>query len=89
MISRRDFVKTSVSGGLTTLIVSRLARGNSSTGVLNSPGKSGELSEKVWEELPKILARIVPPSFPARDFDITHFGAVGDGAKDCTAAFQK
>ena len=37
---------------------------------------------------PKILARIVPPRFPARDFDITQFGAVGDGVTDCTPAFR-
>ncbi|MEY4917917.1 MAG: hypothetical protein RL616_1830 [Verrucomicrobiota bacterium] len=37
-----------------------------------------------WKQVPEILARIVPPKFPARDFDITKFGAVGDGKKDCT-----
>jgi polygalacturonase len=37
-----------------------------------------------WKMVPEILARIVPPKFPAREFDITKFGAVGDGKKDCT-----
>lgn len=40
-----------------------------------------------WEQVPGILARIVPPTFPARDFDITQHGAVADGTTDCTAAF--
>ncbi|MFM2294176.1 MAG: hypothetical protein RLZZ350_589, partial [Verrucomicrobiota bacterium] len=40
-----------------------------------------------WAQLPKILARIVPPKFPARDFDVTKFGAVGDGAANCSKAF--
>jgi polygalacturonase len=40
-----------------------------------------------WARVPDILARIVPPVFPARDFVITNYGAVGDGATDCTSAF--
>jgi polygalacturonase len=41
---------------------------------------------KAWAQLPKILKRIVPPTFPNRDFDITKFGAVGDGVTDCSKA---
>ncbi|HNW60410.1 MAG TPA: glycoside hydrolase family 88 protein [bacterium] len=44
--------------------------------------------ESGWEQLPLILQRIVPPSFPSRDFDITDFGAHGDGRSDCTAAIR-
>ena len=39
--------------------------------------------------MPEILQRIVPPQFPARDFDITQSGAVGDGTKDCTVALAQ
>ncbi len=42
-----------------------------------------------WLELPRILARIKPPAFPARDFDITKFGAKGDNRTDNTNAFAK
>lgn len=48
-----------------------------------------EAAARVWARLPEILARIVPPTFPKRDFLITKFGAVGDGKTDCTPAFQK
>src|SRR5262252_253965 len=41
-----------------------------------------------WTEVPRILARIRPPVFPARDFDVTRFGAVGDNTRDCTDAFR-
>ena len=41
-----------------------------------------------WATVPGILARIVPPTFPSRDFDITRFGAKGDGVTDCTAALR-
>lgn len=44
-------------------------------------------ADKAWAQLPQILKRIVPPKFPDRDFDITKFGAVGDGATDCTKSF--
>jgi len=39
-----------------------------------------------WNQVPAILARIIPPTFPARDFDISRFGAVADGQTDSTAA---
>jgi polygalacturonase len=35
-----------------------------------------------------ILGRMREPSFPRRHFDITRFGAVGDGVTDCTEAFR-
>jgi polygalacturonase len=40
-------------------------------------------------ELAAILRRIVPPTFPPRVFDVTQFGAVGDGQTDCRAAFAR
>ncbi|HXJ73805.1 MAG TPA: glycosyl hydrolase family 28-related protein, partial [Candidatus Dormibacteraeota bacterium] len=49
----------------------------------------GRASQPEWQQVPEILARIVPPHFPARDFVITKFGAVADGKTDCSAAIQK
>ncbi|MFZ1978965.1 MAG: glycoside hydrolase family 28 protein [Bacteroidota bacterium] len=42
-----------------------------------------------WQAMPSLFQRIVPPSFPDKDFDITNFGAKGDSITDCTAAFEK
>ena len=42
-----------------------------------------------WSLLPEILSRIVPPTFPDRDFVVTNYGAVGDGVTDCNPAFKK
>lgn len=42
-----------------------------------------------WARLPEILARIVPPEFPARDFVVTKFGARADGSKDAGPAFRR
>jgi polygalacturonase len=39
--------------------------------------------------LQAVVQEIKAPSFPDRDFDITHFGAVGDGEKKCTDAIRK
>lgn len=41
-----------------------------------------------WAAVSAILERIVPPQFPAQEFDVTRFGAVGDGTALCTAAFS-
>lgn len=48
-----------------------------------------EGSADPWDNVPQILNRIKPPIFPNRDFDVTKFGAVGDGKFDCTQAIQK
>jgi polygalacturonase len=42
-----------------------------------------------WTEADAILARIRPPVFPDRVFPVTKYGAVGDGARDCTSAFRQ
>ena len=42
-----------------------------------------------WDQLPKILARIKPPVFPKRDFDITKYGATPGPAKDCSDAIRQ
>jgi len=42
-----------------------------------------------WESVPTILSRIKAPEFPARDFDITKYGAIAGGSNDCTTAIVK
>jgi polygalacturonase len=42
-----------------------------------------------WDAVPAILERIRPPVFPKRDFEITKYGAVGDGIKDCSDAIKQ
>src|SRR5438045_9430102 len=42
-----------------------------------------------WSAAPAILGRIKAPKFPARDFDITRFGAVAGDQSDSTDAISK
>jgi polygalacturonase len=42
-----------------------------------------------WDAVPAILARIKAPEFPARDFNITDYGARADGLTDCTESIRK
>jgi hypothetical protein len=43
-------------------------------------------ADPAWENVPTILAQIVPPTFPAREFSVGEYGAVADGITDCRAA---
>jgi len=42
-----------------------------------------------WGEVAAILQRIKAPQFPKRDFEITRYGAAGDGQKDSTEAINR
>ena len=45
--------------------------------------------EAGWQMVPGILEQIQPPTFPDQDFDVTRYGADGDGDTDCTQAFAQ
>jgi len=88
MSNRREFIKgLLILGGATA--VSGPLRGSSIDGVLAHALRSVSMTDPAWDQLPEILKRIKPPVFPTRDFLITRYGAVGDGKKDCTAAFAE
>lgn len=70
--------------GAAVLLPSSLAACRTSRGAL----ASAETPAAGWALVPEILRRIVPPTFPARDVDVTRYGARGDGRTDCTAAFR-
>jgi unsaturated rhamnogalacturonyl hydrolase len=42
-----------------------------------------------WEAVPGLLARIKAPAFPARDFEISRYGAVPGGENDSTGAIRQ
>src|SRR5215471_1359917 len=46
-------------------------------------------AEDPWALHARILGRIKPPAFPAKDFVISKYGAKPDGKADCTGAFRQ
>jgi unsaturated rhamnogalacturonyl hydrolase len=56
---------------------------------LKQPAAAKPSVAKEWEQVPAILARIVAPKFPGREFSIVDFGAVANGQTDCSAAITK
>ncbi len=84
--SRRDFLKVAGAGALGLLAPTSLRAG----GPWGWPAAGQALASATtgWDLAAEILARIVPPTFPARDFEATAFGARGDGTKDCTTALR-
>ncbi len=87
MGNRRDFLKDLMIGG--GLLYAAPASLDAKSGLLTSFFTGAHGSSDGWGEVPRILARIKPPTFPNRDFNITKFGAVGDNKTDCTEAFRK
>ncbi len=61
------------------------------TGFLScsGPAKNQVSSNDPWNGVSVILKEIKAPSFKNKDYDITSFGAVGNGVSDCTEAFRK
>jgi polygalacturonase len=75
MTNRRDFLRTLGTGALVA--------------ACRPPMRVGTLGARHgWDLVPEILARIVPPTFPNRDFDITAHGARADGS-DSTQAIAR
>lgn len=49
-------------------------------------GSGAQWGAPGWGQVPPIEKSIKVPTFPARDFDVTAYGAVGDGATDARPA---
>jgi polygalacturonase len=64
-------------------------RGFLKTIAVLSGSVAGVRAEEAWAQAPVILSRIRPPVFPDRDFDVTGYGAAGDGVTDSTEAFRR
>src|SRR5437899_6587251 len=76
MIRRREFLKTAAVGAVAVRYAPEVWL------------RAQTPAADPWVELPRILARIKPPAFPSRTFDVTRYGAVGDNVKDNTDAFK-
>ncbi|TML27582.1 MAG: glycoside hydrolase family 28 protein, partial [Actinobacteria bacterium] len=82
MTSRRQLITaTGVAAGGALLI--------GGTGAIASAATAPKPAADPWTQVPVILGRIKPPTFPAKDFPVTSYGGKGDGKTDDTAAFAK
>jgi polygalacturonase len=77
-VRRREFLRSGL--GLAALVT---AGSGCERLMLREPAEAAGS----WNEVPGILARIVPPQFPERDFVVTDYGAVADAKVDCYPAF--
>lgn len=84
MTTRREFIRVASRGAGALLVAPSLMAGCRSVGAL---GGTAVWSDP-WSAMPGLLARIVAPTFPPRDFAITAYGARGDGNTDCTRAIR-
>src|SRR5437773_4213560 len=84
MSDRRDFLKTFLASGAALALRRELISGQALKSTF-----SGIFSTGPWAQVPEILARIEPPVFPQRTFNVTSFGALGNGKSDCTDSFRQ
>jgi polygalacturonase len=82
-VTRRDFLATTALAGAGVLAAPDLLVRSRARSLFDQ-----QASHRGWGEVNAILARIAPPVFPDRIFPVTKYGAVGDGARDCTDAFR-
>jgi polygalacturonase len=89
MHNRRSFVKTLIVGGAGAVIMPRTLYGGSLPDELDLLHRPDKSATDPWSEVPGILARITPPTFPKRDFRITEYGALASPSHDNTSAIRQ
>ena len=91
LLNRRDAVRIIGKGAAGVLLapglIAACRTAGPAGGVGAEPGAPPRNPVSGWALVPSILARISAPVFPDRDFEVTRYGARGDGTTDCTAAF--
>ena len=93
LLDRRDAVRVIGKSAAGVLLAPGLLAACRATGGAGADaaaaGSPSRTAPTGWALVPAILARISAPQFPDRDFDVTGFGARGNGTTDCTAAFAR
>ena len=83
--SRREFIKVAGLAGVGLVVAPPIRPLRLVPWFNQAPAAA---PEGVWEGTSWILARIKPPVFPSRTFDVGRYGAVGNGTTDCTMALN-
>ncbi|MDQ6788613.1 MAG: glycoside hydrolase family 28 protein, partial [Acidobacteriota bacterium] len=79
MQNRREFLQLLIAGAGASLVLPNINFGQT----------AAKQTADAWAQVPQILARIVPPKFPKKDFDITKYGAQVAGKNDATDAIRR
>jgi polygalacturonase len=85
--TRREVIRA-IAAGAAVIAVPGLTLGCRTGGTIRQSG-AARGSASGWDLVPEILARIKPPVFPSRSFDVTRYGAVGDGRTDSSSAVAR
>ncbi|MFA9438303.1 glycoside hydrolase family 28 protein [Uliginosibacterium sp. sgz301328] len=96
-LSRRDVLKLGSLSALSTALGATFGLQGCATastdtkvaGASSPAGQAGSIQVTGWESYSAVRARILPPGFPARDFNIKDYGAVEGGTQDATGAINK
>ncbi len=96
MTDRRKFIKSLLRGGAGAFLLSRpgapeVGKQRYSFRDKKSWSEPGiyRTANDPWSQVTEILARIKDPIFPARDFQITDYGAIANAATDSSASIRK
>ncbi len=79
--NRREFLQILLASAGASFVLPNISFGQTASATKNSAD--------AWAEVPKILARIVPPKFPKKDFSILKYGAKADGTTDNSGAIRR
>ena len=86
--SRREFLRL-MGAGAAGMIASPALLAAMETHRRNGVERHDPLADiEGWDRVPEILKRINAPVFANRTFNITQYGASGDGQADCTSAIR-
>jgi polygalacturonase len=89
MTSRREFTSALLGLGPAIAALSAAARARTGIRAPSGPSSLTALADDPWLRISELESRIIPPVFPQRDFELTRYGAVGDGMMDCSDSFVR
>ena len=87
-LTRREFVRSAAAFAAGVSLAPAIIIGCRRGSPLVASAARMETGATGWSSVPDILARIAPPKFADREFNITRFGARPDGS-DCTLPIRE
>jgi polygalacturonase len=89
MINRREFTRALLGLRPAIAALPALIRARAESRAPSQPSSLSAIADDPWLHISQIESRISPPVFPPRDFELSKYGAVGDGVMDCSDSFGR